>query len=365
MIKEKTQSREEIISSEIKNLFESYGFDEYRMRKFEKYALYVTHKDFLVGEKVITFTDLGGELLALRPDVTLSIVKNSKASKNNSEKVYYDENVYREDKQSGSFKEINQLGVELIGRVGVVEAAETLTLAMNALSVISKDFVLAVSHIGFANALLRACGFDSQSYTEAKAALRSGSENELKAIAAKCNVPKNLSDKLCGLVQCHGDVKDALLSSKDLIVNAEMKEAHAFLSAVFKVIEKTGNAGGLRLDFSLFGDDNYYNGLFMNGFVRSVPKAVLSGGQYDKLLEKFEIGAQAIGFAVYLGELAAILPVREKSTDILLIYGDCRAEKVAKKAQQLRKKGYSVRSEKTLPQSVNAKEVFIMEKTND
>ena len=59
------------------SVFESYGYRQFRMSKFEEYDLYVRNKDFLLSDKIITFNDTNGKLMALKPDVTLSIIKNS------------------------------------------------------------------------------------------------------------------------------------------------------------------------------------------------------------------------------------------------------------------------------------------------
>ena len=65
-----------------------------RLSKFEEYDLYMQNKNFLMSERVITFSDIDGKLMALKPDITLSIVKNAKDD-GCTEKVYYTENVYR------------------------------------------------------------------------------------------------------------------------------------------------------------------------------------------------------------------------------------------------------------------------------
>jgi ATP phosphoribosyltransferase regulatory subunit HisZ len=83
------------------------------MSKFEEYDLYVRNKDFLVSESVITFNDTNGRLLALKPDVTLSIIKNSGSDKNYKEKLYYNENVYRISERTHQYKELMQTGIEL------------------------------------------------------------------------------------------------------------------------------------------------------------------------------------------------------------------------------------------------------------
>ena len=71
-----SDDRSRVLAS-VQALYNRYGYRPYRMNKFEEYDLYARNKDFLISDRVITFTDLNGKLMALKPDVTLSIVKNS------------------------------------------------------------------------------------------------------------------------------------------------------------------------------------------------------------------------------------------------------------------------------------------------
>ena len=50
----------------------------------------------------------------------------------------------------------------------------------------------------------------------------------------------------------------------------------------------------------------YYNGIVFKGFIKGIPTGILSGGQYDKLMEKMGKKSRAIGFAVYLDELTKL-----------------------------------------------------------
>ncbi len=68
---------------ELRGLFEKFGYQKYKMGKFEEYSLYATNRDFLTGDKVLTFTDLDGRLLAMKPDVTLSVINNTGATERN------------------------------------------------------------------------------------------------------------------------------------------------------------------------------------------------------------------------------------------------------------------------------------------
>ena len=95
-------SNEEKVISDFSRICERRGYSQYRMNKFEEYDLYVRNKDFLVSDSVITFTDTSGKLMALKPDVTLSIIKNGKDIPGEIQKVYYNESVYRVSKHTRS-----------------------------------------------------------------------------------------------------------------------------------------------------------------------------------------------------------------------------------------------------------------------
>ena len=73
----------------LRGLYENYVYRRFKMSKFEAYDLYVRNKDFLVSDRMITFTDARGVLMALKPDVTLSIIKNTNATSESNEKLYY------------------------------------------------------------------------------------------------------------------------------------------------------------------------------------------------------------------------------------------------------------------------------------
>ena len=138
-----------MLKEQLNQLYEEYGYRKFRMSKFEDYDLYAQNKDFLKKGHIITFTDGDGSLKALKPDITLSIMKNNSGD---SEKVYYNENVYRET--GGTFREILQVGVESVGQIDPYAEAEVIVLAAKSLRTISEDYVLDLSDVSFVGGLL-------------------------------------------------------------------------------------------------------------------------------------------------------------------------------------------------------------------
>ena len=92
-IDSKVLNNDERAGYALRSLYRRFGYCQYKMSKFEEYALYVRNKDFLASDGIISFTDTNGRLLALKPDVTLSIINNSKDLPGQVQKLYYDENV--------------------------------------------------------------------------------------------------------------------------------------------------------------------------------------------------------------------------------------------------------------------------------
>ena len=121
------------------------------MSKFEPYDLYADYRDFLTNNQLITFTDFDGTLLALKPDITLSIIKNNTASE---EKVYYNESIYRS--KENHYREIPQVGVECVGHIDAYCEAEVVMLAAESMALISDQYVIRVSDVSLLRAYLSA-----------------------------------------------------------------------------------------------------------------------------------------------------------------------------------------------------------------
>jgi len=89
-------------------------------------------------------------------------------------------------------------------------------------------------------------------------------------------------------------------------VNEETAKAVDAFKALIRSLQARGVGEKLRIDFSVLGDMNYYNGLAFKGFVEGLPTWILSGGRYDKLMAKMGKQGKAVGFAVYLDEIAKL-----------------------------------------------------------
>lgn len=330
------------------------------MSKFEEYDFYADNRNFLSSEMILTFTGLDGKLLALKPDVTLSIVKNTKGTRETPERVYYNENVYRARKGSGEYKEIMQVGLEYIGEVDEYATLEVLLLAQKSLKAISEAYILDLSHMGFVAGLM-----EEVPYTVQKALLSCISEKNAHGIRKICKeggLAEDMTERLETLTSLYGSLEETLPQAKALCCNAKMEQAVKELEDILRCLKIGGNEKNVNLDFSIVNDMTYYTGVIFQGFINGVPSGILSGGRYDNLLHKMGKDADAIGFAVYLDLLERFETAeKEYDVDTLLLYEDgVDTAALAKAAQMLTDHGQSVLVQKKNTGNMKYKQLLCM-----
>ena len=345
------------ISAALCGLYGSFGYSRYKMNKFEEYDLYARNKDFLVADRVITFTDTNGKLMALKPDVTLSIAKNSRDVPGAVNKLYYDENVYRVSKGSNSFKEIRQIGVECTGDLDDYCILETLSLALKSLRVISEEVALDVSELSVIGELLD--GRDMTNRQKREILNRIGEKNlhETEALCAAAGMDADTIAVLKKLVAAYGKPGDVLPALKALLPESKGL-------ARLETLTKALGDEAVRVDFSLVSDMSYYNGVVFKGYVGGIPESVISGGQYDRLMEKMKHTAGAVGFAVYLDLLEGLsAPDADYDADVLILYDESNpVAEVLAAAQTVTDNGKTVCVRRKIPAKLRYRELVSLVK---
>ena len=303
MIDERVMNGQERISFRLRSLYSRYGYERYRMSKFEEYDLYSRNKDFLFSESVITFTDTTGKLMALKPDVTLSIVKNRRDTPGALQKLYYHENVYRVSTAADGFREQTQVGLECMGAVDGACVSEVLRLAAESLQLCSEQFVLEISHLDILNAFVDAIAPD---VTIKEAILACAGQKNLHGITGICRdngLPEGVEEGLKQLLSLYGTPRTVMPKIRALSEEYGAGEMAAELGRAVACFTGSELEDRIQIDFSSTGDLKYYNGIAFKGFISGIPGSVLSGGQYDALMKKMGRKDKAIGFAVFLDML--------------------------------------------------------------
>lgn len=359
MINEKLLKNEEKVVYELRSLYSSFGYSQYKMSKFEEYDLYVRNKDFLISDRIITFTDTNGKLLALKPDVTLSIINNYSKSSGAVQKMYYNENVYRVSGVNGRFREIMQTGLECIGEIGIYEISEVLYLAIKSLGAIDESFSLEISHAQLLCSLLSDAGIENNVLPEVLDCIKNKSSGEKENLLKENRITAGQAELISALNDSYSDVNSFKKTMSAFSLSEKTEDYLNEFTKILNSVLSEENKGKITVNFSLSSDAGYYSGIVFKGYINSIPVCVLSGGQYDKLMKKFGENAGAVGFAVYLDSLERFKSIApEYDVDVILIT-DKNADPacVIKAVEEITERGESVLVQNTVPENISFRRI--------
>lgn len=364
-MKPETLTNQERIGFELRELYLGCGYRPYKVGKFEEYDLYMRNKKFLASEQVLTFSDTNGKLKALKPDVTLSIVKNAKDD-GRTQKLCYTETVYRVPRNAYGFREIMQTGLECIGRVDDYAAGEVLMLAARSLERISARYVLDVSDVGVLSGVLAEEPIGDADCARLLSLVGEKNLHGLVAACAEMGVSQITQDRLTALVASCGPLKETLDCVDALDLPETSREALAGLRRMSDMLTAYG-VGNVNLDFSVVNDMDYYNGLVFRGFVEGIPAGILAGGRYDNLLLRMGKHGEAIGFAVYLDQLERLAAAKPAyQTEALVLYDDATDPlEIVRATEALRARGMSFRVQREEEPCPTCREIVRLTKERD
>lgn len=354
--------KEDINILNLRHLYEHHGYVHYKMNKFEEYDLYVTNKDFLSGDSIITFTDTNGKLLALKPDVTLSIVKNFQDAADTVQKVYYNENIYRTSKSTKTYKEIMQMGLECMGDLDIHHICEVLILAAKSLDALSDNYILDLSHMGIIQGFLEELKLSPKNEEKFLTLLREKNAHGIRTLFDSLKLDQELRETAITLASTYGSMERVLKTLETISLNETMDKAIEELDIICDVLTAQGFTS-VHLDFSIVNDMSYYNGVLFRGYIDGIPTGVLSGGQYDELMDKMGRNSGAIGFAIYMDLIEDYdTSLEGYDVDVLLLYSKTDSpEALFEAVQDLIGQGLTVQTQRKIPAKLRYRKLMKFE----
>ena len=191
-------------------------------------------------------------------------------------------------------------------------------MAIESLKSINKNYILEISNIDFISAIFDEIDLEENLKIEILNNIYLKNKHDLEKLLNK-NVDNKYKKYILSFIELSGNYKDILKKLKSLIINKKMQKSYEELKSLSFVFELYNNFDKILLDFSIESQLGYYNGIIFKGYIKESNDIILSGGRYDKLLNKFNSNKNAIGFAIYMDKLY------EKNTtsdfiDILILY---------------------------------------------
>ena len=342
----KNMSKKDLVLLNIRKMYDSYGYKKISLPSFEEYDLYNENKDF-IDRNVLTVMSPNGKLLALRPDITLSVAK--KVSKDQSlkySKIYYQENTYNLTKYVG-YGEDEQLGIELIGKESTFLDFEIINLAVKSLDIINKKSMIVLSHAGFISSIFE--NFDLEYETKEQildCINRKNSHDIQKILKRNEHISENVKKLIYKIPELSGNLENIEKELLKYEINGNTKKILSELKQLNSLLMKFYKKSKIIFDFSVVKNLNYYNGIILQGYIEGFPNVILTGGRYDKLFEKFGVDTGAVGFAILTDGLKGYYKDTDKKDfEILIAYDNSDFEKLVEIVNDFQKKGLRVRTE--------------------
>ena len=342
----KNMSKKDLVLLNIRKMYDSYGYKKISLPSFEEYDLYNENKDF-IDRNVLTVMSPNGKLLALRPDITLSVAK--KVSKDQSlkySKIYYQENTYNLTKYVG-YEEDEQLGIELIGKESTFLDFEIINLAVKSLDIINKKNMIILSHAGFISSIFENFDLEYEIKEQILDCInRKNSHDIQKILKSNGHISENVKKLIYKIPELSGNLKNIEKELLKYEINGNTKKILSELKQLNSLLMKFYKKSKIIFDFSVVKNLNYYNGIILQGYVENFSNVILTGGRYDKLFEKFGVDTGAVGFAILTDGLKGYYKDTDKKDfEILIAYDNSDFEKLVEIVNDFQKKGLRVRTE--------------------
>lgn len=283
-----------------------------------------------------------GEVLALRPDLTAQVARLV-ATRLHDEpgplRLYYEGSVVR---LGAGATELFQVGVELIDAPQPGGDLEALSLAQAALHAAGANgLTLDLGHADIAHAALEDLGLDDDEAAALAHALAKKDAGAVEKIAVSAKLPPKRQKLLAALPSLYGGAE--VLTRARSLVEKKGPAARALdeLEQLLERLSAIATPTRVTLDLGEVRGMGYYTGTRFALYAEGAPGALVSGGRYDRLVERYGRAARATGFAVDVDRLAELLRARgggpEEQKGGLLVGGDPVA--AAKLAARIRSTG--------------------------
>lgn len=265
------------------------------------------------------FFDADGDLLALRPDVTMQVARMCATrlrGQSGPFRFRYMQRVFRESASAAASRELTQIGIENIGEEGPGVDAQIVGLFAESLQLCGlQEYTIALGSVGVLRALLQAAPAAPEWKDRVLEAYHASNFVELDCLVAADEAPESYAQAIARLPRVRGG-REAIQAARDLAEPLGCAVGLDTLEQVFDQLTKLDLEDRLLVDFSIMSSFNYYTGIVFAAYVPGMGEALGSGGRYDTMLAAYDgMPHPAAGFAFYLEQVMAALAQEGSATD--------------------------------------------------
>ncbi|MBI2822173.1 MAG: ATP phosphoribosyltransferase regulatory subunit [Acidobacteria bacterium] len=294
-------------------------------------------------ERMYSFVDRDGSLLALRPDLTTLVAKVVAAdgSADLPLRVWYDGEVFRyESPKAGQQREFYQAGIELIGSNALEAEIEVLLVLLEALQRAGlQSIIIPLGHAEFFNGLVEGLNLKEEDAAALKNLIDHKDSWGIGHVTSAWDVPPAKRDFLKALPRLSGR-REVLDRADPVVQNRRSRAALDRLSAIVDHLDSLGVGRCFLIDLAEVRNLDYYTGLIFKVYSENLGFEIGGGGRYDSLISKFGQALPAVGFSVGLERVTAAISPQAPVPARAETAADFRA------AMQLRRDNIRIRMER-------------------
>ncbi|NXM81622.1 SYHC protein, partial [Oenanthe oenanthe] len=287
------------------------------------------------GSKLIyELQDQGGELLALRYDLTVPFARYLAMNKITNMKRYHVAKVYRRDNPAttrGRYREFYQCDFDIAGQFdSMIPDAECLKIIHEILSDLQLgDFIIKVNDRRILNGVFAVCGVPESKFIPACSTVDKLDKMPWEEVRSEMVGERGMSpeaaDRIGEYVQLHGglDLIERLLQDPKLSQNKLAREGLGDMKLLFEYLTLFGITGKISFDLSLARGLDYYTGVIFEAVLLQQDNehgeepvgvgSVAGGGRYDGLVGMFDPKGRkvpCVGVSIGIERIFSILEQR-------------------------------------------------------
>lgn len=325
--------------------FATYGYARMKTAAFEKYDLYSSVTSSVKRQEMVKVIDPNGEVLVLRPDVTIPLTQelSHDVDKLTREyRVYYIQEVFRQQAEQSMKTERMQAGVEYFSYCSPAADAEVIALAIDTLRDLGlQDITIELGHAAILNGLMEGLDLDEPQRYQLKSLIRAKNIVELNPFLTSLSVDGTIINDIEQIPTLYGKPDEVLRRANKLLTTNGMKQIIDYIEEVCGILALYGMEEHLVIDCGLINHMDYYSGVLFQGYVEHVGKPVLMGGRYDDLGKAFGAKLPAVGFACDVESIVSATTSKCNSggkLDVTIFYDPNEIKQAIEMATNLRKR---------------------------
>lgn len=333
------------LQEKLHHVLHLYGYHDIQTPTFEYFDVFRKEIGSTSVKELYKFFDREGNILALRPDITPSVARAASALYEIEEmplRLCYTGNTFiNYFSYQGRLRENTQLGAEFIGRDSKDVDAEMIAMVVDCLRQSGlENFQISIGNVAFLNSLMKEAKLPPECEDHLRELISNRNYYGVTELLDEAEVAPEMKELFNHLPELVGGA-EILDKAMEIAPNELAKRAIKRLKDTYEILKAYTVQKYITFDLSMSGAYGYYTGIIFRAYTFGTGDAIVKGGRYNHLMEKFGKRAPSIGFAIIIDELMNALSrqhiqISYEENNAIIVYADSQRRQAVSLAKEFR-----------------------------